>query len=171
MQSTDRINPKLKRCDRWWETNCYYNHFSLLGCSNHYKLLWQALAQSSYYLFSTIRPLRGSEGNMRSLTYKKQTPHISSFCRGQNEPSRLLRFARLTKTKQGLEKNFSQSQFEPSVMAQLQGAVHEREYWDCAPGLISSRGILSLEKDWQHIQTKDAKDAFSVTLQSNPEFS
>lgn len=54
----------------------------------------------------------------------------------------------------GLGKNFSQSQFEPSVMAQLQGDVHERAYRDCAPVLISGGGILSLEKTGNRFRQK-----------------
>lgn len=36
LHSTDGMNHKLKRCDQWWETDGYYYHFSLLGCSSHY---------------------------------------------------------------------------------------------------------------------------------------
>lgn len=36
LHSTDGINRKLNRCDQWWETDGYYYHFRLLGCSSHY---------------------------------------------------------------------------------------------------------------------------------------
>lgn len=46
----------------------------------------------------------------------------------------------------GLGKNFSQSQVETSLMAWLQGEVHERVGGDCAHFLLRSTAMLSLEQ-------------------------
>lgn len=67
----------------------------------------------------------------------------------------------------GLGKNFSRSQVEPSLMARLQGDVHERVGWDCAHFLIRSTAGLNLEPTDKKIRTKHSR---TVTWWANPEF-
>lgn len=145
----DRINPNFRRCDRWWETDCYYNHFSLLGCSNHHtpaKLLWQALAQSSCYLFSHYKTPDRKWGEHEIINSKETNP--SHFILLQRS-KRARQATVLCSADQGqtwLGKNFS------LILSPLWWHNFKEMFmkWcivrDCAPVLISSRSIPSLEK-------------------------
>lgn len=100
------INPKWKRCDLWWDGNVITitSVRWAVQIIIPAKLLWQAWAQSSCYLFFTLKLWKEVRGTWDRCPKRNKPSALHPSAEVQTSPGGCCAFALLTKAKRGLGK-------------------------------------------------------------------